>query len=73
MNRQLLVFGAMGFECVGLVTVCVLIGRYFDSKYGWGGLGAAAGALIGTSAWITHLVVVMRNLAKDEESGDTDA
>lgn len=71
MNRTYALLVALAFECVGVVTALVLIGRYFDSKYGWSGMGAAAGAIIGVIGWVTHLIVVLRQLAKEEESGDT--
>lgn len=72
MNRTYAIMGALAFECVGLVTAFVLIGRHFDEKYGWSGKGAAAGAVIGVIGWVTHLVVVLRQLAKDEEKSDTE-
>lgn len=68
MNKKILVFTAIGTECVALVTIFVLIGRWLDAKYGWGGKGAAFGAILGVSAWILHLVVLLKQLAKDEES-----
>lgn len=71
MNRTYALLVALAFECVGLVTVLVLAGRYFDEQYGWGGKGAAAGAVIGVIGWVTHLIVVLRQLAKEEENGDT--
>ena len=72
MDRKATVFAAMGFECVGLVTACVLIGRYFDQNYGWGGLGAGLGAFVGVMGWVTHLLVVIRSLAKPSEPSDTE-
>ena len=73
MNKKLLVFTAVGFECVGLVAGCVLLGRWLDARYGWNGMGAAFGAIFGVVAWITHLILLLRGLAKDENSGQTDA
>lgn len=67
MNRTYALLTALAFECVGLVTALVLFGRYFDDKYGWDGMGAAGGAIIGVIGWVTHLVVVLRQLAKEEE------
>jgi uncharacterized membrane protein YqjE len=71
MNRAYAMMAALAFECVGLVTVLVLLGQYFDRTYGWGGMGAAGGAVLGVVGWVSHLIVVLRQLAKDEENGDT--
>lgn len=68
MNRTYALLSALAFECVGLVTALVLIGRYFDDKYGWSGKGAAAGAIIAVIGWVTHLIVVLRQLQKEEDS-----
>lgn len=73
MDRQYAVFMSMGLELVGLVTVLVFLGRYLDSNYGWGGWGVILGAFIATAGWIAHLLLVIRQLAKKEEAGDTDA
>jgi hypothetical protein len=66
-SRKLAVFMAMGFECVGLVTAAVLLGRYCDNQYGWKGLGAAAGAIVGVVGWVTHLIVVLKSAASDSK------
>ena len=70
MEKRGAVFIAMGFEAVGLVTVCVLIGRWLDDRYGWTGLGAAAGAIIGVVGWMTHLIVALRQLSNDSENSE---
>jgi hypothetical protein len=71
MNNKNAVFIALGFECFGLIAACVLIGRWLDQKYGWGSLGAGLGAFVGLSAWILHLLLVLKNLAKSKDSGNT--
>ena len=71
MDRQYMVLAAMAFELVGVIWVMSLIGRYFDEQQHWPGYALAVGALIGFSAWIFHLIVVLRTLAKDEENRDT--
>jgi hypothetical protein len=67
MNKKVLVFTAIGFECVGLVAACVLIGRWLDAKYGWNSMGSAMGAIIGVVAWVMHLLVLLRQLNKDDD------
>lgn len=73
MDKQYAVYMSMGLELVGLVTVLVFVGRYLDQNYGWGGGGVILGAVIALAGWITHLLMVIRQLAKKEEAGDTDA
>jgi hypothetical protein len=70
-NNKSAVFIAMGFECFGLITVCVLIGRWLDQKYGWGSLAAGLGAFVGLSAWVAHLLLLLKSLAKSGDSGHT--
>ncbi|MEK7356195.1 MAG: hypothetical protein AAB250_07075 [Bdellovibrionota bacterium] len=71
MNRTYAIMAALAFECVGLVTVSMWLGLQLDEKYGWNGLGAMGGAIVGVVGWFTHLFVVLRQLAKAEEKGDT--
>lgn len=72
MDRKSAVFIAMGVECVGVIVVCLYIGRWIDTKLGWGGLGAALGAFIGLIGWVSHLLIVTQQLAKENDSGHTD-
>lgn len=72
MDRKAAVFIAMGFECFGLVAACVLIGRWIDQKYGSGSLWTGMGALVGVTAWVTHLLVLLKQLAKKQDPGHTD-
>ena len=61
----------MGFECVGLITACLFIGRWIDTKYGTGSLAGGLGAMLGFVAWITHLFVMLKSLAKTHDSSHT--
>lgn len=72
MDKQYAIYMSLGFELVAAVTVLILIGRYLDNNYGWGGWGVILGAFIATAGWIAHLLIIMRQLAKKEEAGDTD-
>ena len=69
MDRKSAVLMAMGFELIGVVAAFYFLGKWLDTKYGWSPLGAAFGALIGVIAWITHLLIVARELSKDSDSG----
>lgn len=72
MNRKAAIFMAMGFEALGLILACVYIGRWLDEKYGWNGIATATGGIVALIGWVTHILVVVRELAKSEESGHTD-
>ena len=73
MDRKWGLFMGMGFELVGAVLAFVWIGRYLDNNYGWKGLGAALGAVLGLVGWVVHLMVVMKQVAKDDKDGHTDS
>jgi len=72
MDRKSAVFIAMGVECVGVIMACLYLGRWVDTKLGWGGLGAALGAFIGLIGWVSHLLIVTQQLAKKKDSGHTE-
>ncbi len=65
MNTKAYVFIGMGFELVGAVMAFLWIGQYLDEHQGWGGMGAAGGIVVAFIGWITHLLIVVRTLAKD--------
>jgi len=71
MNRTYAIMAAMAFECVGAVTALMWIGMKLDVQYGWKGMGALGGAFFGVAGWFLHLFLVLRQLAKQEENGDT--
>lgn len=64
MDRKILIFMSIGFECVLLVGGFILLGRWLEEKYGWGNLGTAMGALLGVTAWIIHLIALFKQLNK---------
>lgn len=72
MNRKGAIFMAMGFEAVGLILAFVYVGRWIDGRFGWNGVATAMGGIFAVIGWVTHILVVVRELAKSEESGHTD-
>jgi hypothetical protein len=72
MPRKTAIFMGLGFECAGLVTAGVFVGRYLDAHFGSDGLATGLGAIIGVVAWVAHLIFAIRGLAKNDESSNTD-
>lgn len=68
MDRKILAFVSIGFECVVLVGGFIYIGRFLEQKYGWGDLGTAGGAVLGVTAWIIHLVMLFKQLNKPTDA-----
>jgi uncharacterized protein YqgC (DUF456 family) len=72
MDQRAMVFIGMGLECVAVVFVGVYAGRWADQAYGLGNLGVAVGAIGGFIGWFIHLLVLVKQFTKDEDSsGDT--
>jgi F0F1-type ATP synthase assembly protein I len=71
MNRKMAILVSMGFELFGIVLVGVIVGGWLDEKYGWNRMGTLGLILLGFVGWFTHLIVALRALEKDEESGNT--
>lgn len=70
MDRKWAIFTAMGFEIVGLVLAFVFVGRWMDEKFGWDGLGTTVGVLVALVGWITHLLILAKQIEKSEASND---
>ncbi|MBL7686491.1 MAG: hypothetical protein JNJ49_00545 [Bdellovibrionaceae bacterium] len=66
MNRNAMIFIAMGLEAVVAVLAGLWLGRYFDSDLGGRGLGPAAGAFLFLIAWIIHLFAMVRRFEREE-------
>jgi F0F1-type ATP synthase assembly protein I len=66
MNRRYLVFIAMGFELVGLILACLLIGQWLDDRYHLKGFGVLGLTIIGLVGWMVHLVQLLKQ--SDDES-----
>lgn len=60
-------FLGMAFELATLVVTFLFIGRWVDGRFGFNGLGVAAGAFLGLGLWVFHLVLVMNQATKLEE------
>ena len=72
MGRKAAIYTALGFEAFGLILGFILLGSWLDGKFGWSGLGVAAGAAVGVFAWLGHAMIIVNRLAKDDNSSDTD-
>ena len=62
-----LVFASIGFELIALELVLIYLGSQLDKKYGWPGLGLAAGAMLGLVCWLVHVVVLLKQFEKRAE------
>ena len=67
-----MVFIGMGFECVGVIVGFFYLGRWFDTHFGWNGLGAAVAAFVGLIGWVGHLLIVARSLSSTVQDGRKD-
>jgi uncharacterized membrane protein len=72
LNRKSLIFTGIGFEAIGLIIGFVMIGRWLDNTYSWGGMGTAAGGVIAMVVWLTHVLILLKQLAKADKSSHTD-
>lgn len=72
MNSKAYVFIGMGFELVVGVVLFLWLGGKIDAAYGWGGFGAILGIVVALIGWITHLLIVMRAVAKPENPSQID-
>lgn len=72
MNSKAYVFIGMGFELVAGVVLFLWLGGKVDAAYGWGGFGAILGIVLALVGWITHLLIVMRAVAKPENPSQID-
>ncbi len=71
MNRKMAILISMGMELFGIVLVGVMVGGWLDEKYGWNRMATLSLILLGFVGWFTHLIVALRTLEKDDESGNT--
>ena len=72
MDSKSAIFIGMGFECVAVVVGFIYAGKWLDTQFGWGGLGVALGAFVGLFSWITHVLLLVRALAKKDNKSHTD-
>jgi hypothetical protein len=64
MDRESLVFIAMGFEAVGITLGGLWVGQALGERFGWGSLAPIVGAFVGLIAWVTHLLMLARSFEK---------
>jgi hypothetical protein len=69
-NKKALVFTGIGFECIGLIVAFVMVGEWLDKKFGWGGLGAGIGGMLGFFAWFIHVLILLKQFNKEEEANE---
>ena len=59
---------SLGFELIAIVILFVYAGRYFDAKFEWPGWGMTAGSVLALVVWLTHVVMVMKNIERAAEA-----
>ena len=63
---KLLAATGLGMELVGLVIVLFYAGHYIDYKYELPGYGVTIGGMIALIAWLTHVVIIVQGLDKED-------
>jgi hypothetical protein len=66
LKGKLLAATGLGMELVGLVIVLFYAGHYIDYKYELPGYGVTIGGMIALIVWLTHVVIVVQGLDKEE-------
>jgi F0F1-type ATP synthase assembly protein I len=72
MSKNTAALASLGYECVGALTACVLIGLWADKHFETKGIFTALGAIGGFVGWVVRVVLVLRELAKNSDSSHTD-
>jgi F0F1-type ATP synthase assembly protein I len=65
MNKYL-IFTAMGFELVGIMIGCLLLGQWVDHRYATKGLAMVGFSVLGLAGWLFHIIQLSKNLDKNQ-------
>ena len=73
MDRKTAILMSMGFEIVGVVFFAIFAGRWLDSRFNLNGLGMAGLIAVGFVGWLTHVVIISRQIQRDSAAQETAA
>ena len=63
--KRYIVFAGIGFELVGIILASIYLGQIIDKTYQTKGLGLIALMFIGLASWLTHVVLLLRRIEKE--------
>lgn len=70
--KKYIVFAGIGFELVGIMMASIYLGQAIDKTYQTKGIALAAMMFLGLASWLTHVIMLLRRLEKqnpeDKES-----
>jgi F0F1-type ATP synthase assembly protein I len=66
-SQKFAVFIGIGFELVGIILVCIYLGKATDDYFGTKGIGLALMPIVGLIGWIVQIVILTKKLEKNEE------
>lgn len=69
MNRYL-IFASMGFELVGIMLASIYLGQKIDENYGTKGVALIALMFIGLASWLAHMIMLLRQIEKNNSESD---
>jgi F0F1-type ATP synthase assembly protein I len=64
MNKYI-IFASIGFELVGIMLASIYLGLLIDKTYQTKGIGLVALMLVGLISWLTHVVLLLRRIEKN--------
>lgn len=66
MNKYI-VFSALGFELVGIMIGCLLLGQWLDHRYETKGLAMIGLSILGLAGWLIHVIQLAKSLDKNSD------
>jgi len=66
LKTKLLAAAGLGMELVGMVMVMFYAGRYIDRKFELPGYGVTIGGMLALVMWLTHVVIIVQGLDKED-------
>jgi len=68
--KKYIVFVGIGFELLGIMMASIYLGQQIDKSYQTKGLALIALSFIGLASWITHVVMLLRRIEKEDSKDD---
>ena len=67
MRNKYIVFTAIGFELVGIIIACLLIGKSIDDKFHLNGIVMILLSMLGLAGWLVHVVMLTKKIEKQDQ------